>query len=57
MLRTYRDFERDEFVLIFADTSWGGGDYCAAQFLSVCIDYTLAKSFVSGFMRLDILEC
>jgi hypothetical protein len=34
MLRSYRPFERGEFVLIFADTSWGGGDYCAAQFLS-----------------------
>lgn len=32
--RRYRRFERDEFILIFGDTAWGGGDYCAAQFLS-----------------------
>jgi hypothetical protein len=34
MFRQYREFSRGEFVLVFADTSWGGGDYCAAQFLS-----------------------
>lgn len=32
--RRYREFEPGEFILIFADTSWGGGDFCAAQFLS-----------------------
>lgn len=32
--RKYRDFEKGEFVLIFADTAWGGQDACAAQFLS-----------------------
>lgn len=32
--RRYRQWERGEFVLIFGDTSWGGGDACAAQFLS-----------------------
>lgn len=32
--RKFRDFERGEFILIFADTAWGGGDFCAAQFLS-----------------------
>lgn len=34
MFRRYRHWEKGEFVLIFADTSWGGGDFCAAQFLS-----------------------
>jgi hypothetical protein len=34
MFRKYRDFEPGEFVLIFADTAWGGGDFCAAQFMS-----------------------
>lgn len=32
--RKFRDFERGEFILVFADTAWGGGDFCAAQFLS-----------------------
>lgn len=32
--RRYREFEEGEFILVFADTSWGGGDFCAAQFLS-----------------------
>lgn len=32
--RKYREFQKDEFILIFADTAWGGGDYCAAQFMS-----------------------
>ena len=34
MFRKYREFHNNEFVLIFADTAWGGGDFCAAQFLS-----------------------
>lgn len=34
MFRKYRDFHNNEFVLIFADTAWGGGDFCAAQFMS-----------------------
>lgn len=33
-LRKYRDWQPDEFVLVYADTSWGGLDYSAAQFLS-----------------------
>ena len=32
--RRYRRWEKDEFVLCYADTSWGGEDYSAAQFLS-----------------------
>ncbi len=32
--RRYRLWEKDEFVLVYADTSWGGVDYSAAQFLS-----------------------
>lgn len=32
--RKYRDFEPGEFVVCFADTAAGGGDFCAAQFLS-----------------------
>lgn len=32
--RIYREFERGEFVLIFCDTAWGGGDFCAGQFMS-----------------------
>src|SRR3990167_7977523 len=34
MLRRYRQFEQDEFIVAFADTSSGLGDYCACQFLS-----------------------
>lgn len=34
MWRRYRNWERDEFILCFADTAAGGGDYCAAQFMS-----------------------
>lgn len=34
MIRKYREWERGEFVLIACDTSWGGGDYSTAQFLS-----------------------
>lgn len=33
-LRQYRKIERGEFILAFADTSAGMGDYCAVQFLS-----------------------
>lgn len=32
--RRYRQWKQDEFVLVYADTSWGGLDYSAAQFLS-----------------------
>lgn len=32
--RRYRQWQSDEFVLCYADTSWGGIDYSAAQFLS-----------------------
>jgi hypothetical protein len=32
--RKYREFEKGEFVLCFADTAAGGGDFCAAHFLS-----------------------
>lgn len=32
--RRYREWQRDEFVVAFADTAAGGGDYCACQFLS-----------------------
>lgn len=32
--RVYRPIDKGEFILIFADTSWAGGDACAAQFLS-----------------------
>jgi len=32
--RRYRQFMPGEFVLVFADTSWGGEDYSAAQFMS-----------------------
>jgi len=32
--RRYRTYKRDEFIVVFADTSWGGKDYCAVQFLS-----------------------
>jgi hypothetical protein len=34
MLRQYRPFELGEFIVVFADTAAGLGDYCAAQFLS-----------------------
>lgn len=34
MFRRYRQYERGEFIVVAADTSSGGGDYCAAQFLS-----------------------
>lgn len=32
--REYREFDKDEFILCFADTAAGGGDFCAAHFLS-----------------------
>lgn len=33
-LRRFRAWKPDEFILCYADTSWGGLDYSAAQFLS-----------------------
>jgi len=33
MFRRYRNYEQGEFYVVFADTAWGGLDYCAAQFL------------------------
>lgn len=33
-MRRYRHWIPGEFILCFADTSWGGTDYSAAQFLS-----------------------
>jgi hypothetical protein len=32
--RQYRPIEKGEFFVVFADTSYGAGDYCAVQFLS-----------------------
>jgi len=32
--RKYRRYQKGEFFVVFADTAWGGVDYCAAQFLS-----------------------
>lgn len=32
--RRYRQWNKDEFILVYADTSWGGLDYTAAQFMS-----------------------
>lgn len=34
MFRRYREIGRDEFILLFADTSWGGADFSCAQYLS-----------------------
>jgi hypothetical protein len=34
MFRRYRPYQRGEFIVVAVDTSWGGGDYCAGQFLS-----------------------
>jgi hypothetical protein len=34
MFRRYRDYEVGEFIVVGVDTSWGGTDYCGAQFLS-----------------------
>lgn len=31
--RRYRSYKPDEFYVVFADTAWGGVDWCAAQFL------------------------
>lgn len=32
--RRYRTYQKEEFFVVFADTAWGGTDYCAVQFLS-----------------------
>lgn len=32
--RRYRSYSPGEFIVVGVDTSWGGTDYCAAQFLS-----------------------
>lgn len=32
--RRYRHYQHGEFYVVGVDTSWGGTDYCAAQFLS-----------------------
>lgn len=34
MFRRYRTLQTGEFICVFADTAWGGNDYCAVQFLS-----------------------
>ena len=34
MFRRYRQLDKGEFILVFADTAVGGADWCAAQFLS-----------------------
>ncbi len=34
MFRIYRQLEQGEIIVVFADTSYGAGDYCAVQFLS-----------------------
>lgn len=34
MFRRYRPYNKGEFFVVFADTAWGGTDYCATQFLS-----------------------
>lgn len=34
MFRRYRQWQKGEFVVAFADTSWGGADWTAIQFLS-----------------------
>lgn len=34
MFRRYRPYNSGEFIVVGVDTSWGGTDYCAAQFLS-----------------------
>ena len=33
MFRRYRQYKHGEFYVVGVDTSWGGTDYCAAQFL------------------------
>lgn len=32
--RRYRDYKKDEFIVVGVDTAWGGTDYCVAQFIS-----------------------
>ena len=32
--RKYRQYQKGEFFVVGVDTSWGGTDYCVAQFLS-----------------------
>jgi len=32
--KIYRKPAEDEFIVVGVDTAWGGGDYCAAQFIS-----------------------
>jgi len=32
--RRYRNYQQGEFIVVGVDTSWGGTDYCVAQFLS-----------------------
>lgn len=32
--RRYRSYQPGEFIVVGVDTSWGGTDYCAAQFMS-----------------------
>lgn len=32
--RRYRPYKQGEFIVVGVDTSWGGTDYCASQFLS-----------------------
>jgi len=34
MFRRFRPYQKGEFFVVAADTSWGGTDYCAVQFLS-----------------------
>jgi phage terminase large subunit len=34
MFRRYRPYQKGEFFVVAADTSWGGTDYSACQFLS-----------------------
>lgn len=34
MFRRYRQYQKGEFIVVGVDTSWGGLDYCTAQFLS-----------------------
>lgn len=34
MFRRYRPYNPGEFIVVGVDTSWGGTDYCVAQFLS-----------------------
>lgn len=34
MFKRFRNYQPGEFLVVGVDTSWGGTDYCAAQFLS-----------------------